>query len=269
VNPGGAPILNTNLDLLALYDADERFRPCYPDTRREELPTLVRHVDLLGTFSSVLYSRLSATSADAAIREQIAYFATLGHDFEWKAYAHDQPSDLVERLARHGFSVDEREAILVLDLRASSPLPTEQARVRQITRRDELRAVAAVRDHVYPDRHTDTMVDRLAYELEHTPDGISIYVADFEGVAAACAWLRLPAASAFASLWGGATAPELRHRGLYTDLLAVRIEAARRRGFRYLTVDARSTSRPILEKRGFQLLTFATACTWPANMAAR
>jgi GNAT superfamily N-acetyltransferase len=253
------------MDLLARYDADERFAATYADTRREELPTLVRHVDLLGTSSIVLYSRLSSTTADATIQEQLAYFNSLGHDLEWKAYAHDQPPDLVERLACHGFAIDEREAILVLDLALSQPMSGSSARVRRIIRRDELRDVAAIRQRVYATGN----VDRLAYELEHTPNGISIYVADHDGDPAACAWIRFPTSSAFASLWGGSTAPELRNRGLYTDLLNARVQEAHRREFRYLTVDARSTSRPILEKRGFQLLTFATACTWSAGAVKR
>jgi N-acetylglutamate synthase-like GNAT family acetyltransferase len=253
------------MDLLARYDADERFAATYPDTRREELPALVRHVDLVGTSSTVLYSRLSATTADAAIETQVAYFAALGHDLEWKAYAHDQPSDLIERLAGHGFAIDEREAILVLDL-ASSPLAASTStRVRKITRRAQLDDVAMVQQRVYPTRNRDATINRLAFELEHTPDGISIYVADLDGAPAACAWIRFPSASAFASLWGGSTAPELRNRGLYTDLLAARVQEAQQRGFRYLTVDARTTSRPILEQRGFQLLTFATACTRSAG----
>jgi GNAT superfamily N-acetyltransferase len=257
------------MDLLALYDADERFAATYADTRREELPALVRHVDLVGTSSVVLYARLSSTTADAAIQEQVAYFTALGHDLEWKAFAHDQPPDLVERLSRHGFAIDEREAILVLDLLSSPPVSGSSARVRRITHPDDLRDVAVVRERVYAARSADGLVDRLAYELEHTPDGISIYVADLEGAPAACAWIRFPRSSAFASLWGGATAPEVRNRGLYTDLLAARVLAAQQRGFRYLTVDARSTSRPILEKRGFQMLTFATACTWSAGAVER
>jgi len=248
-------------DLLALYDAHERVSATFTDTRREELPALVRHIDLFGTSSSVLYSHLTAATADAAIRDQLSYFTALGHDFEWKAFAHDQPPDLVDRLVAHGFAADEREAILVLDLAAPRPTPGTPSRVRRITRRDELRDVATVRGRVYTRDPNDRMA-RLAYQLEHTPDGIAVYVADLDGAPAACAWVRYPTSSPFASLWGGATIPELRSRGLYTDLLGVRIQAARDRGYRYLTVDARSMSRPILEKRGFQVLTYATACTW-------
>lgn len=253
-------------DLLALYDSNERFSATYADTRREELPALVRHVDLRGTSSIVLYSRLTSDTADAIIQEQLAYFNSLGHDVEWKAYSHDQPSDLIERLTRHGFAVDEVEAILVLDLHTTHPAPDAPSRVRRITRSEQLTDLATVRERVYSSNVSDA-VDRLSFELEQTPDDISVYIADFDGAAAACAWIRFPRASAFASLWGGSTVPELRNRGLYTELVAARVQEARGRGFRYLTVDARSTSRPILEKIGFQLLTSATACTRSARAA--
>ena len=92
-----------------------------------------------------------------------------------------------------------------------------------------------------------------------------MYVAYVDHAPAACAWVRFPQKSAFASLWGGTTVPQLRGRGLYTALLLARIHEAQLRHYRYLTVDAGPMSRPILEKHGFQLLTRATACTWSAH----
>ena len=217
----------------------------------------------------MLYSRLSSSTIDAAIQEQVAYFTALGHELEWKVFAHDQPPDLVERLAQHGFAVDETEAILVQDLQTAAPEPTALTRVKRLFGPDGLGDIATIKQHVDASTDTHKLLVRLSYELDHTPDGISVYVAYVDGVPAACAWIRFPVASAFASLWGGSTVPELRNRGLYTELVAARVQEARARGFRYLTVDARSTSRPILEKRGFKVLTFATACTWPASAAER
>ncbi|HLZ26161.1 MAG TPA: GNAT family N-acetyltransferase [Chloroflexota bacterium] len=248
-------------DLLALYDVDERFSATYPDSRREELPALVRHVDLVGTSSAVIYSRLTPESMDTAIAEQVAYFASLGHDFEWKAYAHDQPPDLAAHLAAHGFAAEETEAILVLDLQTTHPAPEAPSRVRRITRREELGDLVTVKERVYT-KDVKRLVDRLTFELEHVPDAISLYVAYQNGAPAACGWIRFPTSSAFASLWGGSTVPEARGRGLYTDLLSVRVQEAIGRGFRYLTIDASSMSRPIVERRGFRVLTFATPWMW-------
>jgi len=246
-------------DLLALYDQHERFAATYPDTRREELPHLVRHVDLVGHSGTVIFSRLLAETADAAIAEQCAYFQSLGQEFEWKAFAHDQPADLVERLAARGFDLDETEAIMVLDLHdppAALLAPTPN--VKRLHQLDELRDVSAVKQQT----GDDAMVARLAYEMEHAPDYLSVYMAYADNLPAACGWIRFPETSPFASLWGGATVPEHRHRGLYTALLRARLQEARARGWQYLTIDAGHMSRPIVEKRGFRLLTYATACNW-------
>ncbi|HTX49603.1 MAG TPA: GNAT family N-acetyltransferase, partial [Caulobacteraceae bacterium] len=54
--------------------------------------------------------------------------------------------------------------------------------------------------------------------------------------------------------------PDYRGRGAYRALVAARADEARRRGHRFLTVDARETSRPILERLGFQPL--ATVRGW-------
>ena len=248
-------------ELLALYDHDERYSATYPDTRREECyqPQLVRHVDLLNQAGVVIFSKLTPDSADSAIQQQIAFFHSVGQDFEWKVFAHDQPADLVQRLAARGFHVDDSEAVLVLDL-ASAQTP-ELSDVKRLLDPRELEDVASIKQRAGAQHR----VDRLAYEMRHAPESISVYVAYVDRAPAACAWACFPQKSAFASLWGGTTVPQLRGRGLYTALLLARIHEAQLRHYRYLTVDAGPMSRPILEKHGFQLLTHATACTWSAH----
>ena len=255
-------------DLLAVYDQQERYSATEVGLRREALPHLVRHVDLLGTSSSVIYSRLSAEAADAAIEEQMAYFARLGHEFEWKAFSHDQPPDLVQRLAAHGFQIDDTEAVLVLDLRSPAAVPEVKpgVSVRRLANDDDLREVAAVKARVGGQRFAD-IVDRLSYERDHAPDRLSIYVACVDGTPAACGWIRFRPGGAFASLWGGSSLPELRQRGAYGALVEARLAEARARGARFVTVDAGPMSRPILQRRGFQVLTYATACSWSDSRA--
>jgi GNAT superfamily N-acetyltransferase len=249
--------------LLALYDDQERYSATDVGMRREELPHLVRHVDLLGHSGVVIHSRLSSGTVDAAIEQQVTYFGGLGQQFEWKAFSHDQPPDLVERLAAHGFAIDETESVLVLDLRSPLRMPEMPVAVsvRRVSSKDELRAVASIKALVYGDGFAD-IIDRLTYEQVHAPDSLSVYLAYLGDTPAACGWIRFRPGGAFASLWGGSTVPELRHRGIYTALIGARLEEARQRGAHFLTVDAGEMSRPILEKRGFQLLTHATACAW-------
>jgi GNAT superfamily N-acetyltransferase len=59
---------------------------------------------------------------------------------------------------------------------------------------------------------------------------------------------------AFAGLYGGGVAPAFRGKGIYRALVAVRAQEARRRGYRYLMVDAAAASAPILARLGFEAL---------------
>ncbi|MFN3331788.1 MAG: hypothetical protein ACK47M_04675, partial [Caldilinea sp.] len=64
----------TTIDhLRRLYTQYERIQAASPDMHREALPNLIRHIPVeAGDRGAVLYSRLDAADADAAIRAQIA-----------------------------------------------------------------------------------------------------------------------------------------------------------------------------------------------------
>jgi GNAT superfamily N-acetyltransferase len=66
----------------------------------------------------------------------------------------------------------------------------------------------------------------------------------------------------FATLWGGATLPQWRRRGIYRAIVAYRANLAAGRGFRYLETDASDDSRPILERLGFTVVTTSTPYVW-------
>ena len=104
--------------------------------------------------------------------------------------------------------------------------------------------------------------ERLLRELREQPERTSIYVAYVNGTPACAGRLNFDPTSQFASLWGGSTVSDYRRRGLFTALVAVRAQEAKQRGARFLTVDARPMSRPILERNGFKLLAFANAVYW-------
>jgi hypothetical protein len=250
--------------IIALYTQDQRIEVEYPDSKREVLPNLVRHVNTSGSGEgAIIYSQLNEDDVEQAIREQVAYFETLGQDFEWKVYSYDQPTDLKERLAVHGFEVEEAEAILVLDLEQAPATLFQPVRhqVRRITAPEDLRDVQQIEEEVWQTDNTG-LIQYLAECLEAYPEQMSIYVADIDGAPASSGWIYLPKRSRFASLWGGSTVAQYRKQGLYTTLLAVRAQEARDRGVEYLTVDASPMSRPILEKFGFEMIAYAYACKW-------
>jgi ribosomal protein S18 acetylase RimI-like enzyme len=95
---------------------------------------------------------------------------------------------------------------------------------------------------------------------------MAIYLATVQGVPVSAGRLELPEGRAFASIWGAGTSPEFRGRGIYRAMVAARVELARHRGYRFLTVDARETSRPILERLGFRPL--STTVGWVLQPSA-
>jgi GNAT superfamily N-acetyltransferase len=250
--------------MLDLFTQDQRIDVTYPNLRREVMPTVVRLVDTSGEGEGVVYySQLTAANADKTIREQVAYFESLGQDFEWKLFDYDQPSDLKERLAAHGFSIGEEEAVMALALRDVPAVlwhPVWQD-VRKITSIEKIVDVLTVKEQVWNDGSSG-LRSYLEEALRHYPAQMSIYVAYVDDQPACAGWVYFPTDSQFAGLWGGSTISKYRKRGLYTALLAVRAQEARERNVRYLTVDASPMSRPILEKFGFEILTYSYACHW-------
>lgn len=251
--------------LRSLYDRQMRLSLCPFGMRREALPSLVRLTSDSPAASDncIIHSQLSADSADREIAEQVAHFSELGHAFEWKLYEHDPPADLANRLQAAGFVLGPRESLLVLDLAAerTGTDPSPEIDVRRLQHPDHLDDLVAAQ----PDAERAQfarLAEWLAREGRARPDQLAIYVAYVDGVPASGAWLRCYSGADFADLWGGSTRPEYRRRGLYRALIHVRYHEARRRGARYLAVDAGPESEPILRKLGFQVLAHCRAALW-------
>ena len=250
--------------IIALYTQDQRFEVEYPRMRREVAGDVVRlvHTEADGE-GSMIYSRLDESRVEAAIGEQVAYFEGIGQKFEWKVFDYDTPADLKERLAAHGFEVEDPDAIMVLDLdEASETLFRPIAHtVRRIADPGRVTDVMAVEDAVW-DGDYSALGRSQAHTLAHHPHLLSVYVAYVDEVPASAGWIMFPEHSQFGCLWGGSTLSEYRGRGLYTALLGARAREARERQARYLTVDASPKSRPIVVTCGFEVIAFAYACKW-------
>lgn len=256
--------------LLALYDRDQRREIVLPGFRREATATVIRHVDLTGRRGVVLHSSLDQSSVEAAVREQIGHFDGLGQSFEWKVYDHDTPSDLGPRLIAHGFQAEAPEVVVVLDLAAvpdAAPQPTTHA-VGRLSTPEALGDVVSVHARVSGEDR-DWLALQLAAEMVHDAGALSVYVAYDGDAPVSAAWIRFTGTSPFAGLWGGSTLPSHRGRGFYSALLAARVQEARRRGVRYLTVDAGAMSLPILNRFGFRPLCAARGLVWPAGPGAK
>jgi GNAT superfamily N-acetyltransferase len=247
----------------ARYDQEQRRDLDIAGMRREVVPAVVRYVGLWDNSSVVLYSHLDETNADAVIADQLAHFATLGHEFEWKVFSHDPPPDLPDRLRAHGFHPEEPEVVMVLDV-ANPPdalLQPSTLDIRRLTDPDGLGDVAALEEAVWADDR-GWIIRQLSAELREDATALSIYVGYADGGPVSAGWIRLDPRGQWAALHGGSTLAAYRGRGFYSALLARRVQDARARGVRFLTVDASPMSRPILEKHGFLPIATAVAYLW-------
>ena len=249
--------------LLALYDQFERRAAAADGRRVERTDHLTRHVGAPGQASWIVWCDLARADVDAAIAGEVAYWTALGQEVEWKHFAHDAPPDLRSRLAAAGFVPEEPEALLALDLQTVHVWANDDARhdVRAFGL-EGVEDAAAVIAAVWPGE-VAAFRARFASEFEAAPERTRFYVAYEDGHPAAAAWTQASGPrTPFLGLWGGATVPEHRGRGLYRALVAARVRAARALGYRYATVDAGPMSAPILERLGFVQLTVTTPCVW-------
>jgi hypothetical protein len=257
-------------EILELYDHHERRLAAYPRYRREETGKVVRMISLGADDGMISYSRLCSEDADGVIEGELEFFSGLGQRFEWKLYSHDGPADLGERLAAHGFSVGEDEAVMALDLEAIPDALASKPEfdIRRVSDAGTLRDYAAVNAAVWPDDDgNDALIAGMEATLRDEGERMSAYVAYADGSPVCAARVDFPALSPFASLWGGSTLGPYRKRGFYTALLSVRAREAIERGYRFLTIDALPMSRPIAARHGFRLLAMSNPCDSPRALA--
>jgi hypothetical protein len=229
-----------------------------------------------------------------------AYFTGIGHEFEWKVYDYDAPENLVEILRNHGFSTGPAEEVMVIETAqftdgARSATGTTVAADREtavsgrsvlarffdrrLTRHHPCTAgghfkprrvedpaevepiLAAVQKRAFATFQAAWIGPELTKRMTHNPASMSLFVIEDQGAPVSAAWTLYFGDAPLAGLFGGATVPEYRRRGLYSDLVHARAVEAHERGVRYLTVDAGPESRPILEGVGFTRI----ATTWPAT----
>lgn len=252
-------------DLIEIFNREQRMDIVYPGNRREADEYVVRQISKGEEDSFISYSSLTAAHADAVIQRELDYFASLGRRFEWKLYDFDEPADLKDRLAAHGFEIEDAEALMVMELDAAHPMISAAIpdSIQPITDNAGIDALMALEESIWQVSHQE-LGNRLKQDLRQMPEELRIYAAyDESGRIASGAWMYMYKGTAFCSFWGGSTLPEYRGRGFYKALIAVRAQEAWKRGFRLLTVDASPMSRPILERNGFQCLGYTYPCKSP------
>ena len=251
-----------DLDQVRLWLDSERRTGVLDGDDVEVLPLITRTHSADRSRHSVCFSALSDDNADENIAEQVEYFRSQPGEVEWKAYAHDTPPDLLQRLQRDGFDVGPHEAVLALDLQVP-PTWIVEPLVHRVVRIESLDLVPLFREVAERVFNCDwsPIADDLARAIRSDSTDHVGYIAFDDDVPAAVGRLYTRSKSMFGGLYGGGTLAAHRKRGLYRDLVATRARDAAHFGASYLLVDALPTSRPILESLGFRHLTDTWPCT--------
>ena len=256
--------MKTN-NLLVQYDKDLRLRISYPEARKEITKDVVRIIRKAPGMNVVAFTFANEANLHHVIHREVDYFTPMQQPFTWKVYDHDLLPSLKDELVSHGFAVDDEPAdVMVLDVRNAPATLSEpvKADIRRIDTLDGLQVIIHVLDKVWGG-HNTWVNDRLGGHLQ-VPGYLSVYAAYVDGQPASIAWTYFPRGH-FATLFAGSTVEEYRKQGLYTSLLATRINEIRDRGYRYAVVEAGAMSRPIVAKHGFQHLTTVYDYEWKGN----
>jgi GNAT superfamily N-acetyltransferase len=238
-------------EVLGLFDGTMRAAPWVEaGTRLEWAGQVLRR---LGAQNFIEWWSLDAAGARAAVEAEAAHFRAIGERVEWKVYSHDGPAALEGELARAGFEPDDLETFMVFDLEGGTLEGPEAEGVEIGRAADEegLADLMATNTAAFGREQAWLAAELKARLADPT---LSLYVAYLEGRPVASGRLEMAPGRAFAGLYGGGVAPAYRGKGIYRALVAARAREARRRGYRYLTVDAAVTSAPILKRLGFEAL---------------
>ncbi len=181
---------------------------------------------------------------------------------EWKTRGHDRAPGLVEALLGHGFTRGEEESIMIGEAAALAvdvALPAGVS-LRRVDDESDVRAMTAMQDEVFGDPVSDRYADALLRRLA-LGDGMELWVAQADGEIVCAGRLEPVAGTGFAGIWGGATRPEWRGRGIYRALTAARARSALGLGKHLVHSDSTAYSRPILARAGLLRVSSTTPYT--------
>jgi ribosomal protein S18 acetylase RimI-like enzyme len=188
---------------------------------------------------------------------------------EWKTRGHDHAPGLHDALLRNGFEPEERESIMIGEARPLAvdvSLP-DGVELRRITIEADVRAMSEMQEDVFGGSDAEGMTRALMRRLG-LGDGMELWVAEAGGEIVSSGRLEPVAGTAFAGIWGGATRPEWRRRGIYRALTAARARSALGLGKRLIHSDSTEFSRPILERAGLVKVSTTTPYVWSHSTEA-
>ena len=239
------------------YAQYERIGLDAPGYSKMQIDNIIRFVASEEWGSFVSYYQLNIDQLDRAIETEIEFFKSCNKNFEWKVYDTDTPIEMKKRLVQYGFEEGDAESFMLLDLSSVEGYLPVLATCVEVTDAAGIRDYISVSETVWGGDHSGQEAHLIACK-KSAPQNTSIYVIYEDDLAVSSARIEYGTDSPFAGIWGGSTLEAYRARGYYSALLHKRINDAKKRGVKYLVIDASEMSRPIVEKYGFTFITTTT-----------
>lgn len=256
------------IDFLAVYDEQLRTDAETPSAIAVTHHGPLRLVTFRGGRGFVTYQSLAGADADTISRlipEVLAHYLA-DPDIvrvEWKTRGHDPAPGLHETLLDNAFIPDDQESIMIGEARLLAvdvALPREVT-LRMVTTEPDIRAMSAMADEVFGDPVSHETANALIHRLSLN-DGMQLWVAEAEGHIVSAGRLEPVRGTTFAGIWGGATRPEWRGKGIYRALTSARARSALAMGKTLVHSDSTEYSRPILERAGLIKVSTTTPYHW-------
>lgn len=249
--------LNATVDgnLFDLFRATARL----PGAELLETLTLSRHhsAPFNPMFKGVWHTRLAPAEVDAAITDSVAYFQSKDAPFFfWWTGPDTQPADTGVRLAGHGFTVHELNApgmtaeLSALDYDALKRVPKNFVieRVSNATQLEQFKQ-AFVLGMEIPEWAGQAWVEAtLELGIGQTPWRMYVGLLDGEPVASN----MLFNGAGVASVFGVATTPNARRKGIGAAITLLPYHDALALGYRYGVLFATELGAPVYRRIGFQ-----------------
>jgi hypothetical protein len=259
--------MHRSASLLAAYDQELRTDAETPSALAVARLAPLRLVTFAGGRGFVTYKDLAGADAEAIqslVREAVAHYRRNPgiNRVEWKTRGHDRAPRLHEALLNNGFTPDEPESIMIGEAHALAvDVPVPCVQLRRVTSEVDVRAMCAMQAAVFGDPSSDDVADAMLRRLT-LDDGVEHWVAESQGQIVSAGRLEPVRGSQFAGIWGGATTPDWRGRGIYRALTAARARSALRVGKTLIHSDSTEYSRPILERSGLIRVSTTTPYRW-------
>ncbi len=260
--------LMTASDLLARYDAQLRaeaeMQGALEVTRRG--PLWIGRYE--GGVLFVSYRDLDDPAARVAEVAAMLADETSIVEAEWKTRSHDQAPGLEAALSAAGFAAGEPESVMVgrAEQLTSAASPAGVT-IREVTAEGDVRAALEMQDAVFGGvPRAERMLAEILSRRERG-EPVELWAAEVDGRIVSAGRIEIVVGTEFAGVWGGATLPEYRGRGVYRALTAARVRSAMRRGARWIHSDSTEFSRPILERAGLKKVTETVPWTWEREPA--